>query len=93
MTQREILNLPDTKFRSNRCKTKLFRSNNNTYTVRGELHGELLFEGGSYFFDAGAERGSYSRKYGIASLKPSCLADFQLQVADDSSMENHNARV
>ena len=42
------------------CKTKLFTSKNETYGVHDELPGEL-FEGGSYFFEASAERESYSR--------------------------------
>ena len=42
---------------SNRCKTKIFRAKDETYSVRNELPGAFL-EGGSYFFDVGAERGS-----------------------------------
>ena len=38
----------ETKFRSKRYKPKLFRSKNETYSVRDQLPGEL-FEGGSYF--------------------------------------------
>ena len=66
-----------TKLRSNRCKTMIFRSKNETYSVRDELPGELI-EGGSYFFNVSAtgrrelikrglfkgeliKRGSYSR--------------------------------
>ena len=37
------------KFSLNRCKTKPFRSKNDTYSVRDALPREL-FEGGSYFF-------------------------------------------
>ena len=49
------------KFRSNRCKTKLFRSNNETLSVRGELPGKL-FEEGVVFFDAGAKNGELIKR-------------------------------
>ena len=50
-----------TKFRSNHCKPKLFRSKNEIFSVCHELPREL-FEEGSRFFDVGTERWSSSRE-------------------------------